>query len=136
MMDRTMLTPRLARSTRRGAAALLVTLAIAVGACGAPHHASFANTAGTYPRSTRSAPQIEILMRGMDPPVGARDCGLIDTKVTLAFGGGDQSLADAIATLREEAARQGLDGIRDLYCGAPGTVGYGDCAGIGYVYAR
>lgn len=82
----------------------------------------------------RTPAQVEVFM----PPQGPR-CQFTNTGIYRYSGYTVfNSEGGSIAAMREDAARRGFDGLYDLYCAAPGTVG-GDisaCSAKSFVCLR
>ena len=111
---------------------LFVLCSIALGAC-APG-ATMQVTDPTYLRSSRNSNQIQLFMQGRPIPAGSIDVAIIKTRCSGGWACGVTDMSKIFDALREEAARQGVDAVREIYCAPPGTVGAGLCQGIAIVF--
>jgi hypothetical protein len=92
-------------------------------------HATFTRTM-PYPRSARSAEQVQLIFLGHEP---ARSFVRV---AQLNAGRSDyQDNEDLFAAIRREAAAAGLDGVTDLQCGFGFSYAY-QCVGTGFVLQR
>jgi len=99
--------------------ALVVGLAVLLGCASV----KYAENGKVAPRAAREPSVIVIHMRGDPPPRGFQVSGTMHASAS--------STARSLELIREEAAKNGLDGVSDVVCAASDE---GTCDGQGFVY--
>jgi hypothetical protein len=90
------------------------------------------NAAGGRPRTPDV---VVVFMRDSPPTKNRRVFARVETVVDESTVWPPLTESSSIALLKAEAARRGADGIEDLYCGAFGTKGSGQCTASLFVYS-
>ncbi|MDB4997795.1 MAG: hypothetical protein JWM74_5227 [Myxococcaceae bacterium] len=101
---------------------LVVGLTLVVGCSSV----NYAQNGAVAPRAPREPSLIVIHMHGDAPPKGFQVAG------TLHASAGNA--ARSLELIREEAAKNGLDGVADVVCAPAGARDEGSCDGQGFVY--
>jgi hypothetical protein len=94
-----------------------------VGGCSS---VNYAQNGAVAPRAPREPSLIVIHMHGDAPPKGFQASGTIHASAGNA--------ARSLELIREEAAKNGLDGVSDVVCAPAGARDEGSCDGQGFVY--
>ncbi len=107
------------RTSRMGVAILFVAMTGCAGV-------SYTPTSSEQPRSPKNPASIEIVLANKP----TRPYVIVGYIGTHAY----ESVAKSLAALRTESARVGLDGVSEVVCAPPGTVGQSNCAGNGFLW--
>ncbi len=110
---------------RREAAFLVGGAALALTACGSS--ITYHSNGTVAPRAARDASLIVIQMSGTGNARGIVIAG------DMHASGSDAS--QSIELMRQEAAKNGLDGVTDIVCAPSGSGDAGGCDGKAFVYA-
>jgi hypothetical protein len=106
--------------------ALPTTIAAALALLAGCSSVNYAQNGAVAPRAPREPSLIVIHMHGDPAPKGFQVAG------TLHASAGNA--ARSLELLREEAAKNGLDGIAEVNCAPAGARDEGSCDGQGFVY--
>lgn len=101
---------------------LIVVAVMASSGCA---HVYYTRTANYQPRASRSPATVEIFLQER-PKRPYESVGTIESARYQA--------GEGIDAIRNEAAMRGLDGVFDVYCAPPGTVGWGNCSGTAFLW--
>ena len=115
---------------------LLPLSLLAATGCSYALNSKFTATA-PYERSKRTPEQVEIFLRESPPSQPHTSVGIMEIILDSdAFSKSVPSNTELLSALRAAAAKNGLDGVRDVVFPPHGTYGYGTASGVGFVYAR
>ncbi len=117
------------RIYRIGLGQIAATIALIVGSSGChPPAVTYTPTSSVVSRPPTDPQRIEIVLSAR-PARAYQAVGFIATR---NFNG---DVAKSLESMRQKAANVGLDGVANVICAPPGTVGNGDCSGEGFVWA-
>jgi hypothetical protein len=86
----------------------------------------YAQNGSVAPRAPREPSLIVIHMHGDAPPKGFTVSGTLHASAGTA--------GRSLELIREEAAKNGLDGVADVVCAPSGARDEGSCDGQGFIY--
>ncbi len=113
---------------------VLLSVGVLAGFWGCGISASFAPSNNNYARSTRRPDQIELFL-GFDLP--SRPVSIVGIMTTdWTWHGLNADLNVVLQAMRDEAARNGLDGVLTIWDVPAGMDGQGLCTGKGFVYRQ
>jgi len=113
-------------SWRRTLACLHITATatLALGCAGV----TYTPTGTQQPEGGPKPPEAIEIFLASRPPKPVHVTGMVSTH-------GSNEVADSLAMLRAKASSVGLDGVMKVICAPPGTVGYANCSGEGFIWA-
>jgi hypothetical protein len=107
----------------------VLALVISLSSCGG-HSIDYTSTEVNAPaRAAKDPAQVVVFVDG-PPDKPYSTTGFLAAGGAFSTGG----IKDALRVLKAKAAELGLDGIYEVVCGAPGTVGQGTCNAKGFVF--
>lgn len=115
---------------RRPSVLAVLGICLALSACSLFAGEAIFTPTMPYTRSARGPNEVQIINLGHQPARGFVRVARLNAGRSGYWG--DQALMDEI---RQQAARQGLDGVVDLDCG-PGWTYAWQCTGTGFVFLR
>lgn len=92
------------------------------------HYADFTEMTTVVGRAPRAPSDVQVLLKPNEPGCAHRVVGIYQSgrKMTVTYNG---KATPEIAPMREDAARRGLDGVKEVEC----DNGTGNCSGKAYV---
>lgn len=108
---------------------LLLLIALPFMGCG--YSVTFAQTTPVANLTPKDPNQIELLLEPAQPKCPFTTTGLFTAK----YNNIQHDTTGTLEALREDAAKRGFDGVYEVSCAAPGTVGsqVATCRGKGFV---
>lgn len=101
-----------------------ILLIAVIGSAGCAH-VIYTETTKHESRGAHSASSVEIFLQEQ-PRKPYQAVGTIES---VGYGVGE-----GINAIRDAAAEHGLDGVFNVYCAPPGTVGWGNCSGTAFLW--